>query len=120
MATANSLGRGPSSGQFRGMGSSCPICESKRLSPAFQVRYWRENLLSYSDCAECGATFADPMPSDEVISQGNDALVRRDQQERSPEQEFREARQAYLRGKVLGRKLSRWKRKGRLLELGCS
>lgn len=60
------------------------------------------------------------MPSDELISKGNNALVRFYQQGRSDDQEFREARQAYLRGKLFARKLSRWKKKGRLLELGCS
>lgn len=99
--------------------TTCPICQGDVLRPAFQLRYWRENLLDYSDCPDCGATFANPMPSNELISRGNDALVRLYQQERSPEQEFREARQAYLRGKMLARKLSHWKRQGRLLELGC-
>jgi len=98
---------------------TCPICGSEKLTSAFDLHYWRENRLSYSDCQACGATFADPMPSDELISKGNNALVRLYQQGSSPEQEFREARQAYLRGKLLARKLSRWKRKGRLLELGC-
>lgn len=98
---------------------TCPICGSDQLTAAFQAHYWRENLLYYSDCQSCGATFANPMPSNEVISQGNNALVRLDQQGRSLEQEFREARQAYLRGKLLAQKLTRWKRKGRLLELGC-
>lgn len=98
---------------------ACPICESESLSPAFQVHYWRENIFDYSDCQSCGATFANPMPSDELISKGNDALVRYYRQGRSLDQEFREARQAYLRGKLLARQLSRWKRTGRLLELGC-
>src|SRR5687767_1885430 len=98
---------------------TCPICKAENLRNAFQVHYWRENLFDYSDCQSCGATFANPIPNDELISQGNNALVRLYQQGRSLEQEFREARQAYLRGKLLARRLTRWKRKGRLLELGC-
>jgi len=98
---------------------TCPICGSDKLVAAFHVYYWQENLLDYSDCQSCGATFANPMPNDDLISSGNDALVRLYQQGRSFDHEFREARQAYLRGKILAQKLSRWKRKGRLLELGC-
>ncbi len=98
---------------------NCPICESDQLIPAFQVYYWQENLLHYSDCKSCGATFANPMPSNDLISLGNNALVRLYQQNSSPDQEFREARQAYLRGKLFAHKLTRWKKKGRLLELGC-
>lgn len=99
--------------------TTCPICSSGDITPAFHVNYWRDNVFKYSDCHKCGATFANPMPSDELISKGNDALVRHDQHERTMEQEFREARQAYLRGKLLARKLTHWKRKGKLLELGC-
>jgi SAM-dependent methyltransferase len=58
------------------------------------------------------------MPSDQLITQGNEALVRLYHQKRSFEQEFRDARQAYLRGKVLSRKLKSWKKKGRFLEIG--
>lgn len=97
----------------------CPLCQSPRLSDAFEVQYWREHTLTYNDCAACGAVFANPMPSDAVITQGNEALVRRYQQHRSLEQEFREARQAYLRGRMLARSLTSWKKHGRVLELGC-
>lgn len=99
---------------------NCPICNSDKLRPAFQAYYWRENRFDYFDCHSCMATFANPMPNNSLISKGNDALVRLYHQGRSFSQEFREARQAYLRGKLLARKLKRWKRKGRLLELGCS
>ena len=59
------------------------------------------------------------MPDDDAITLGNDALVRFYEVNKTKETEFREARQAYLRGKLLGKKLMRWKRGGRSLELGC-
>jgi 2-polyprenyl-3-methyl-5-hydroxy-6-metoxy-1,4-benzoquinol methylase len=97
----------------------CPICNSEQLVDAFQVYYWKENLFDYSDCLFCRATFANPMPDDELISKGNNALVRLFRRGRTEEQEFREARQAYLRGKIFAAKLRQWKKKGKFLELGC-
>ena len=99
--------------------TNCPICNSSDLRGDLKIHYWRENLLNFSDCTRCGASFANPMPSDSLISQGNSALVRLYQNGRSEEQELREARQAYLRGKLFAQKLSRIKKKGRVLELGC-
>jgi 2-polyprenyl-3-methyl-5-hydroxy-6-metoxy-1,4-benzoquinol methylase len=100
--------------------SVCPICASARLeSRSLEISYWREHLIRFDRCSECGAVFANPMPSDELISRGNSALVRWYQQGRTFEHEFRDARQAYLRGRVLARRLKRFKRKGRLLDLGC-
>lgn len=97
----------------------CPICKSNELKSGLDLFYWRENRLHFSDCAGCGLTFANPMPSDDLISRGNSALVRLYHQGKTFDQEFREARQAYLRGKVLALKLNRWKKRGRFLELGC-
>lgn len=97
----------------------CPICDSKNLKFALKIYYWKEFLLDFDECLGCGATFANPMPTDEMISTGNDALVRLYQKDKTTDQEFREARQAYLRGKVLAKKLSSWKPSGRALELGC-
>jgi len=99
--------------------TACPLCRSKNLVPAFQVFYWRENLLSFDDCTDCGACFANPMPSDALISDGNGALVRLYQQGSSFVHAFKEARQAYLKGKQFGSKLRKWKKKGKFLELGC-
>lgn len=98
---------------------NCPICESPNLKKGIDLYYWRENLLHFSDCGGCNLTFANPMPSDELISQGNSALVRLYHQGKSFEQDFREARQSYLRGKVMALKLKSWKKRGRFLELGC-
>lgn len=75
--------------------------------------------MNFDDCGNCGLTFANPMPSDDLISQGNAALVRLYHQGKSFSQEFREARQSYLRGKMFARTLRRWKKHGRFLELGC-
>ncbi len=97
----------------------CPICGSDRLRPALTIHYWRENPLAFDDCEACHACFANPMPGDALISRGNDALVRWYQRDRTFAHEFRDARQAYLRGKLLAKKLSRWKEHGRLLDLGC-
>lgn len=99
--------------------AACPICEAAELNPAFRVNYWQEFPLQFVDCAGCGASFANPMPSDQAIGLGNDALVRHYQAGATPEGEFRDARQAYLRGKMLAARLRRWKKKGKLLELGC-
>ncbi len=105
--------------KFLEIQSSCPICHSRDLTTNLELRYWRENVLHFSDCAQCRATFANPMPSDELISQGNTALVRYYQKDKDFTQEFREARQAYLKGKILARRLRRWKKKGKFLEIGC-
>src|SRR4051794_14507620 len=99
--------------------SNCPICSSNRLTFDLVMHYWREYPLTYSHCGECGASFANPMPSTELITRGNSALVRWLQKDRTFDHEFRDARQAYLRGKLLGGRLSRWRREGRLLDLGC-
>jgi SAM-dependent methyltransferase len=60
------------------------------------------------------------MPSDQVISDGNNALVKWYGRGRTFEHDFKDARQAYLRGKLLGGKLTRWKRQGTLLDIGCN
>lgn len=96
----------------------CPVCGSSKLQNSLELRYWRENRLSFSDCVDCRLTFANPMPSDALITKGNEALVRLYHRGRSFEQEFRDARQAYLRGKVLAAKLRGWKKRGRFLEIG--
>lgn len=59
------------------------------------------------------------MPSTELISKGNDALVRHYQRGRSFADEFRDARQAYLRGRLFASKLKRFQKSGRLLDIGC-
>lgn len=99
--------------------SQCPICGSSRLESKLKLYYWRENLLNFSDCIECGLNFANPMPTDALITLGNTALVNHYHQNRTFEHEFRDARQAYLKGKIFSRKLNRWKPKGRILEIGC-
>lgn len=59
------------------------------------------------------------MPSTDVIRDGNDALVRFYQRGRTFSDEFRDARQAYLRGRLFASKLKRFKNAGRLLDIGC-
>lgn len=98
---------------------TCPVCDSPEIRFELKIHYWREYPLDFSECRKCGACFANPMPANEVISDGNEALVRLYQQGRTFENEFRDARQAYLRGRLLAKKLSRWKKKGKLLDLGC-
>ncbi|MCM0604708.1 MAG: class I SAM-dependent methyltransferase [Xanthomonadaceae bacterium] len=97
----------------------CPACKSSSLKFDLNVNYWNEFPLAFDRCADCGATFANPMPTDQTIATGNEALVRLYELAKTPETEFREARQAYLRGKLLARKLMKWKYSGRALELGC-
>jgi len=97
----------------------CPICGSSRIQPRLKINYWRENALSFSECDECRACFANPMPSSELITRGNEALVKWYQQGRTYEAEMRDARQAYLRGKLLARRLKRIRRRGTLLDVGC-
>src|SRR4051812_33352614 len=97
----------------------CPICESPQIQFWIDIYYWRENLLQFFRCRECLACFANPMPAHKMISDGNNALVRWDHKDRTFEHEFRDARQAYLRGKLLGRRLQRWKPNGVLLDIGC-
>lgn len=80
--------------------------------------YWHEYAFDYYLCKNCGARFANPMPGNDIIAKGNDALVRFYQKDRSFDDEFRDARQAFLRGKLLGKKLKRWKKNGKLLEVG--
>lgn len=84
------------------------------------IHYWRENPLRFFRCGECEAHFANPMPSDTTITQGNNALVKWYGRGRSASDDFRDARQAYLRGKLFARKLKRWQRHGRLLDIGCN
>lgn len=81
--------------------------------------YWQEYPLNFHLCRNCGARFANPMPSNALIERGNNALVRHYQRGREFVHEFKDARQAYLRGKLLAKKLSRWKARGKLLEIGC-
>lgn len=97
----------------------CPACGSASPRFAFKLHYWREHLLEFKECRACRTQFCDPMPSTEVIRRGNDALVKRGLAGKSFETEFREARQAYLRGRLLGTRLKRLAPRGRLLELGC-
>lgn len=99
--------------------SQCPICGSAEVVYRLTIDYWQENPLQFFSCSACEACFADPMPSTKLITEGNSALVRWYHQGRSFEDEFRDARQAYLRGRMLAKKLSRWKTKGTLLDLGC-
>lgn len=97
----------------------CPACGSSELRPALVIKYWREYPLEFEECGVCGCTFANPMPSEALISRGNDALVRLYQRGRTFEHEFRDARQAYLRGRIFARKLRKITRRGCLLEIGC-
>jgi 2-polyprenyl-3-methyl-5-hydroxy-6-metoxy-1,4-benzoquinol methylase len=60
------------------------------------------------------------MPDHQMISDGNNALVKWYGQGRTFDHDFRDARQAYLRGKLLGKKLNRWKKSGKLLDIGCN
>jgi len=60
------------------------------------------------------------MTDDTLIARGNDALVKWYGRGRTFEHDFRDARQAYLRGKLLARKLKRWKKRGALLDIGCN
>ncbi len=99
--------------------TQCPVCNSPQISKSFKTYYWKEYEFQFFDCAKCDASFANPMPSDELISRGNSALVHQSKINRSSESEFREARQAYLRGKLFARQLMKWKKRGKLLELGC-
>ena len=102
------------------MFDQCPICHSPKIAFALVVHYWRENPLRFYRCEDCEAHFANPMPSDEVITQGCNALVKWHGKGRTGEDDFRDARQAYLRGMLLAKKLKRWKRKGTLLDIGCN
>jgi 2-polyprenyl-3-methyl-5-hydroxy-6-metoxy-1,4-benzoquinol methylase len=97
----------------------CPICHSDKITYRLTIHYWRENPLPFFSCSQCEACFAHPMPTTQLISQGNNALVRWYQQGRTFEHEFRDARQAYLRGRMLASRLARWRKKGTLLDLGC-
>ncbi len=97
----------------------CPICDSSQLASNLVLRYWQENPLDFSECADCGLCFANPMPGEKLLTDGNGALVRYYHRGRSTDQEFREARQAYLRGKLFAQRLRRWKKQGRFLEIGC-
>lgn len=99
---------------------NCPACARVgTLRPDFEIYYWRENRLQFLRCDHCGLSFAHPFLTSELISQGNQALVQFYQRGRTWDQEFYDARKAYLRGKVLASRLSRWKPRGRLLDLGC-
>lgn len=63
------------------------------------------------------------MPSDQVIEAGNEALVRLMGKGKSFESEFQDARKAYLKGRVLAKRLKAQPlgegHRKRLLELGC-
>lgn len=98
---------------------SCPICDSKDISFFIEIYYWRENPLQFYRCQSCKAHFANPMPNNRLITEGNDALVRWYDQGRNFAQEFRDARHAYLKGRLLADQLSSWKKEGKLLDLGC-
>src|SRR5437899_790669 len=98
---------------------SCPICSSAQMAEPLTIHYWREHPLRFEECQSCRACFADPMPPEEVITQGQEALDLWQQQDRTFSLEFRAARQAYLRGKLLAQRLERWKARGKLLDLGC-
>ncbi|MGZ6334095.1 MAG: class I SAM-dependent methyltransferase, partial [Bdellovibrionota bacterium] len=106
-------------GDFFPAATRCPICDSPKIARELTIHYWREFPLQFDRCSECGATFANPMPADSVIRDGNNALVRWYQKDQSFDDEFRNARQNYLRGRVLAGRLSRWKKHGRLLDVGC-
>lgn len=97
----------------------CPICGNVDLHSDLTIHYWRENPLPFSHCPNCEATFANPMPTTETITKGNDALVRFYQRGRTFTDEFRDARQAYLRGRLFAAKLKRFRQSGRLLDIGC-
>jgi 2-polyprenyl-3-methyl-5-hydroxy-6-metoxy-1,4-benzoquinol methylase len=99
--------------------AACPACGSPSIEPHFKMIYWLEYPLEFYLCNNCAARFANPMPGNEVIAKGNDALVRYYSRGRRFEHEFRDARQAYLRGKLFARKLRKFKPHGRLLEIGC-
>ena len=98
---------------------NCPACDSAAIATHFKMIYWQEFPLDFFLCKNCGARFANPMPGNSLIARGNNALVRHYSRGRTFDHEFRDARQAYLRGKLLGRRLMKWKKAGRLLEIGC-
>lgn len=104
---------------FQNKLTTCPICQSPHLKFELSLHYWREYLLNYEKCDECGATFSNPFPTETVISKGNSALVKHYESKKTFEDDFKDARQAYLRGRLLAQRLMRIRKKGRLLDLGC-
>lgn len=99
--------------------SSCPACGSGGIHPCMRQYYWQDHALHFDECAECGSRFANPMPGTKLIERGNNALVRHYQRGRTFDHEFRDARRALLKGRLFGRHLRRWKKNGRILEIGC-
>jgi 2-polyprenyl-3-methyl-5-hydroxy-6-metoxy-1,4-benzoquinol methylase len=100
--------------------SQCPVCDSPKIEFGFVIHYWKENPLRFFICKNCALHFANPMPADRLIADGNNALVKWYGKDREFSHEFRDARQAYLRGRMLAGKLKRWKKKGKLLDIGCN
>lgn len=98
---------------------ACPCCASTDFNFSFVMTYWRDYPLRFHDCKNCEASFANPMPSDDLITRGNNALVSLAHQNRTFESEFKDARQAYLRGRIFAEELKKIKESGRLLEVGC-
>jgi 2-polyprenyl-3-methyl-5-hydroxy-6-metoxy-1,4-benzoquinol methylase len=91
---------------------NCPYCKSFELKDFATARYWQIVKLNFVECQKCGLIFTDPMPSLEIIYEGNRAL--------NILHTSRGTLSQYRGGKEYAHSLKRIKKEGILLDIGCA
>jgi 2-polyprenyl-3-methyl-5-hydroxy-6-metoxy-1,4-benzoquinol methylase len=92
--------------------TSCYFCKSNNLQAFASATYWQSIKLNFVKCLDCGLIFVNPMPSLEIIYEGNRAL--------NILHTSRGTLSQYRGGKEYSFTLNKIKEKGVLLDIGCA
>lgn len=90
----------------------CLYCKSTELKSFATATYWQTIKLNYVECQQCGLIFTNPMPSLEVVYEGNRAL--------NILHTSRGTFAQYKGGKEYVYTLNKTKENGVMLDIGCA
>lgn len=90
----------------------CYFCSGKTFEHHSTATYWKEFDLNFVECNDCGLIFTNPMPSIDIVIEGNRAL--------NIHHVSRGTFSKYRAGKELALYLNSIKKKGLMLDVGCA
>lgn len=94
------------------MSSVCLICESDTAQPALPAILYPGKTAEIVGCQRCGAAYYWPVPAPEEIAQCYPHAYFRDF--------FAQYWKDVYKGRVLGERISAWKKTGSFLDVGCA
>ncbi len=97
---------------FKKKSEKCIFCGSSTLLKYCEAVYWNYADLNFERCNECGLIFCNPMPDEETIRKGNNAL--------NIVHTSRGTVSQYRGGKEFSLFLRKIKRSGIFLDVGCA